>query len=110
MLSSSNNLGCGAVEPLGSATGCLLSNPTGDRYIAVRIVPGPSTSVWISTAPCKDFYPGSVLQDRKWENLPDTFQEVKLEKCDGKNLLSKLEFLKASMSCAGSNFNASNFI
>ena len=31
VLSSSSNLGCGPVEPLSNATGCLLSSPKGDR-------------------------------------------------------------------------------
>eukprot|EP00094_Tigriopus_californicus_P001926 TCALIF_01855-PA protein Name:"Similar to MED17 Mediator of RNA polymerase II transcription subunit 17 (Drosophila melanogaster)" AED:0.03 eAED:0.03 QI:5/1/0/1/1/0.5/2/0/757 len=98
VLSSSNNLGCGSVEPMGGATGCLLSNPAGDRFIAIRHIPPPQTSVWVSSAPCKDFYPGGVVKDRKWEKLPDSFQELRLDKMDGKNLLNKLELLMASLS------------
>ena len=33
VLSSSSNLGCGPVEPLSNATGCLLSSPKGDRSV-----------------------------------------------------------------------------
>ena len=35
--SSTYHLGCGPVEPLGNATGCLLANSVGDKFIAVRI-------------------------------------------------------------------------
>ena len=79
--SSSNNLGCGPVEPLGNATGCMLANQTGDRFIAVRHSqqttqntsvgnagsggsrhspqpPQSHTAVYVASAPCKDFYPG----------------------------------------------------
>ena len=37
MSSSTYHLGCGPVEPLGNATGCLLANSVGDKFIAVRI-------------------------------------------------------------------------
>ena len=37
VLSSSGSLGCGPVEPLGGASGCLLASPGGgERLIAVR--------------------------------------------------------------------------
>lgn len=38
-------LGTGAVEPLGNASSCLLSSPTGDRIIAVRCEPQAGTQV-----------------------------------------------------------------
>ena len=100
MLSSSTyHLGSGGVEPLGNAVGCLICSPDGDRFIAVRHSPQTSSAatVFVSSAPCKDFFAG-VVKDRKWENLPESFQEIRLDKMDGKNLLNKLELLMAAYS------------
>ena len=104
MLSSSTyHLGCGVVEPLGNAAGCLLQSPTGDKFIAVRHSPQTQTAVYIASAPCRDFFAGSIVKDaNKWENLPEAFQELRLEKMDGKNLLNKLELLMAALSNSGS--------
>jgi len=103
MLSSSTyHLGCGVVEPLGNAAGCLLSSPHGgDKFIAVRHSPQTHTSVYIASAPSREFFAGSIVKDIKWENLPESFQELKLEKMDGKNLLNKLELLMAALSHPG---------
>ncbi|QQP56152.1 Mediator of RNA polymerase II transcription subunit 17 [Caligus rogercresseyi] len=98
VISSSCNLGSGVVEPLGNAAGVLLSSPSGDRFIAVRPSPVSNTSVWVSSAPCQDYYPSAVIKDhRKWENLPESFKEIRLDRMDGKNLLSKLELLMAAL-------------
>ena len=103
MLSSSTyHLGCGVVEPLGNAAGCLLQGPTGDKFIAVRHSPQTQTAVYIASAPCRDFFAGSIVKDTKWENLPEAFQELRLDKMDGKNLLNKLELLMAALSNSGS--------
>jgi len=98
--SSTYHLGCGVVEPLGNAVGCLLGSPSGDRFIAVRHGSHGHTgvTVYVSSAPCKDFFVGSVVKDKKWENLPESFTELRLDKMDGKNLLTKLELLMAAMS------------
>jgi hypothetical protein len=77
-------------------------------YIAVRTSPTTQTSttqtsVFIASAPTKDFFAGAVVKDKKWENLPEAFQELRLEKMDGKNLLHKLELLMAALS------NSTNF-
>merc|ERR1711881_255024 len=48
---SSHHLGCGPVEPLGNATGCLLANATGDRFISVRHSPQSGVaSVYVASA------------------------------------------------------------
>jgi mediator of RNA polymerase II transcription subunit 17 len=60
------------------------------------------TSVYIASAPTKDFFAGAVVKDKKWENLPESFQELRLDKMDGKNLLNKLELLMAALSNSGS--------
>ena len=103
MLSSSTyHLGCGVVEPLGNAAGCLLQSPSGDKFIAVRHSPQTQTTIYIASAPCRDFFAGSIVKDTKWENLPEAFQELRLDKMDGKNLLNKLELLMAALSNSGS--------
>jgi len=96
--SSIHHLGCGQVEPLGNATGCLLANPNGDKFIAVRHSPQSGlASVFIASAPKKDFFATTVIRNLKWSNLPDSFQEVNLDKLDGKNLLNKIELLMAAL-------------
>jgi hypothetical protein len=32
----------------------------------------------------------SIIKDKKWEHLPAPFKEVKLDRMDGRNLLSKV--------------------
>ena len=110
MSSSTQNLGCGPVEPLGNATGCLLANSVGDKFIAVRHNPDPSSpgakgvaSVYVASAPKKDFYTTTVVKDMKWSNLPDYFQEVNVDKMDGKNLLNKIELLMAALTPLDTN-------
>ena len=83
------------------------------RYIAVRHSPSThisttQTSVYIASAPTKDFFAGAVVKDKKWENLPESFQELRLDKMDGKNLLNKLELLMAALSNSGSTWKIRN--
>jgi len=98
VLASSCFLGSGAVEPFGSAAGCLLANSKGDRFVAVRHSPQCNASVFVSQSPSTDFFPNSVINDRKWENLPAGFKQLKLDKMDGKNLVNKIELLMAALS------------
>jgi mediator of RNA polymerase II transcription subunit 17 len=97
VLSASSFLGNGAVEPLGSAAGCLISNAKADRFLAVRHSPQFNYTVYMAQAPSGTTL-DSVIEDTKWENLPSSFKEVKVDKMDGKNLLSKLELLMAALS------------
>jgi len=97
VLSSSCFLGSGAVEPFGSAAGCLIANPKGDKFVAVRHSPQCNASVFISQAPRNDFFSTPLIKDRKWENLPAGYKELKLDKMDGKNLLNKVELLMAAL-------------
>ena len=48
VLSASSFLGNGAVEPLGSAAGCLLSNAKADRFLAVRHSPQFNYTVYMA--------------------------------------------------------------
>lgn len=95
------------MEPLGNATGCLLASPNGDRFIAVRHSPLTQAAVWISSAPstlsaAKDAAL-LVVKDKKWDRLPDAYQELRLEKMDGKNLLNKLELIMAALGNSGAH-------
>merc|ERR1719383_1213772 len=83
VLSASSFLGNGAVEPFGSAAGCLLANAQGNRFLAVRHSPQSYYSVFMAQAPHSDGL-SSVIEDKKWENLPSSFREVKLDKMEGK--------------------------
>lgn len=47
VLSSSSFLGGGAVEPFGSAAGCMLGNSRGTRFLAVRHSPQSNYSVYM---------------------------------------------------------------
>lgn len=98
VLASSCFLGSGAVEPFGSAAGCLLANSKGDRLVAVRHSPQCKATVYVSQSPSKDFFSTPIINDRKWENLPAGFKELNLEKTDGKNLVNKIELLMAALS------------
>jgi len=97
VLSASNFLGSGAVEPFGSAAGCLLANIKGNRFLAVRHSPQSNYCVYMAKALAREEV-NSIVDAKKWENLPSTFKEVKLDKMDGKNLLGKVELLMAALS------------
>ncbi len=120
VLSSSGSLGCGPVEPLGGASGCLLSSPGGgERLVAVRHSPQSHASVFVgsrgrtttATAAAAATAEATGEEEKEedddgggagttpiaWDDLPDTFREVRLERMDGKNLLGKLELLMASL-------------
>jgi len=98
VLASSCFLGSGAIEPFGSAAGCLLANSKGDKFVAVRHSPQANASVYVSQAPSSDFFATPVIQASKWENLPEGFKQLKLDKMDGKNLVNKIELLMAALS------------
>jgi len=124
-LANSSHLGLGSVEPLGNASSCILASPIGDRYfivpiyniekkntkctpvissfnhvcrmIAVRCEPQTGVQVAIAHSPRKDFFPGQLVRERKWENLGGSFKEVRWDKMEGKNFLNKMELLMASL-------------
>ncbi|XP_011500223.1 PREDICTED: mediator of RNA polymerase II transcription subunit 17 [Ceratosolen solmsi marchali] len=96
-LANSSHLGLGAVEPLGNASSCILASPIGDRMIAVRCEPQTGIQVSIAHSPRKDFFPGQLVKERKWENLGGSFKEVRWDKMEGKNFLNKMELLMASL-------------
>ncbi|XP_015924688.1 mediator of RNA polymerase II transcription subunit 17 [Parasteatoda tepidariorum] len=98
VLSSGINLGVGSVEPTGNASSVLMTSPTGDRVIALRCSPKNGIHVSVSFSPqTTDFYPSTLVRDRKWQNLSGSFREVILEKMEGKNFLNKLEHLMAAL-------------
>ncbi|XP_043271278.1 mediator of RNA polymerase II transcription subunit 17 [Venturia canescens] len=97
LLANSSHLGLGAVEPLGNASSCILASPIGDRMIAVRCEPQTGVQVAIAHSPRKDFFPGQLVRERKWENLGGSFKEVRWDKMEGKNFLNKMELLMASL-------------
>ena len=98
VLASSCFLGSGAIEPFGSAAGCLLANAKGDKFVAVRHSPHACATVFVSQAPSSDFFATPIIQSSKWENLPEGFKQLKLDKMDGKNLLNKIELLMSALS------------
>ncbi|PSN33125.1 Mediator of RNA polymerase II transcription subunit 17 [Blattella germanica] len=97
VLANSTHLGLGAVEPLGNASSCILASPIGDRMIAVRCEPQTGVQVAIAQSPRKDFFPGQLVKERKWENLGGSFKEVRWDKMEGKNFLNKMELLMSSL-------------
>jgi len=52
----------------------------------------------VSQAPSSDFFATPIVKSLKWENLPEGFKPLKLDKMDGKNLLNKIELLMAALS------------
>ncbi|GIY17893.1 mediator of RNA polymerase II transcription subunit 17, partial [Caerostris darwini] len=98
VLSLGVNLGVGNVEPTGNACSVLMTSPTGDRVIALRCSPKNGIHVSVSFSPqTTDFYPSTLVRDRKWQNLAGSFREVMLEKMEGRNFLNKLEHLMACL-------------
>ncbi|CAL4186926.1 unnamed protein product, partial [Meganyctiphanes norvegica] len=95
VLSSEQNIGIGALEPLGNASTVMLASPMGNKIIGVRSVPHPGVTVYVASAPRNDFYPSSVVSEQKWENLAGEWREVRLERMEGRNFLSKIELLMA---------------
>lgn len=72
------------------------------RMIAVRCEPQNGCQVngiqvAIAHSPRKDFFPGQLVRERKWENLGGSFKEVRWDKMEGKNFLNKMELLMASL-------------
>lgn len=96
-LANSSHLGLGTVEPLGNASSCILSSPTGDRVIAVRCEPQTGVQVSIAYSPRSDFFPSRLVSERKWEHLGGAFRDLRLDKMEGKNFLHKMELLMASL-------------
>lgn len=79
---------------------CLLSDYFGliiCRMIAVRCEPQTGVQVAIAHSPRKDFFPGQLVRERKWENLGGSFKEVRWDKMEGKNFLNKMELLMSSL-------------
>lgn len=93
----SHFLGTGAVEPLGNASSCLLSSPTGDRIIAVKCEPQAGIQVSVAHSPRTDFFPSRLVTERKWEHLGGQLRDVRLDKMEGRNFLHKMELLMASL-------------
>ncbi|XP_055906764.1 mediator of RNA polymerase II transcription subunit 17 [Eupeodes corollae] len=104
VLSNSNHLGIGEVEPLGNASSCLLASPNSDRMIAVQIRCDPQidVKVFIARSPRQDFFPSPLVPEKFWENLGGHFKEVRFDKIEGKSFLNKMEFLMASLTSSSS--------
>uniref|UniRef100_T1GD12 Mediator of RNA polymerase II transcription subunit 17 n=1 Tax=Megaselia scalaris TaxID=36166 RepID=T1GD12_MEGSC len=102
VLSNSNHLGIGSVEPLGNASACLLSSPNGDRMIAVELRSYNSLEarVFIAKSPRQDFFQIPLVPEKIWENLGGHFREVRFDKIEGKSFLMKMEYLMASLTSA----------
>uniref|UniRef100_A0A2P2IC97 Mediator of RNA polymerase II transcription subunit 17-like n=2 Tax=Hirondellea gigas TaxID=1518452 RepID=A0A2P2IC97_9CRUS len=90
-------LGVGAAEPLGSAAAVVLTAPSGNKQIMVRSGPCTGVSVSVATAPRNDFYPSGVVNERRWDQLPGAWQEVRLASMEGRNFLNKIELLMAAL-------------
>lgn len=78
VLSNSNHLGIGKVEPLGNASSALLASPNGDRMIAVQIRCDPQidVKVFVARSPRPDFFPSPLVPEKFWENLGGNFKEA----------------------------------
>lgn len=98
VLSTCNHIGVGPVEPIGNASSVIMASPTGDRVIAVRCGPQTGVHVSVSSSPQQqDFYPSTLVRDRKWQNLSGNFREVCWERMEGRNFLNKMEHLMGSL-------------
>lgn len=78
VVSNSNHLGVGKVEPLGNASSCLLASPNSERMVAVQIRCTQSLMdirVYIAQ-PSKKNYPNYLISEKFLGNLGDHFREV----------------------------------
>lgn len=97
VISSESSIGVGPVEPLGNASAVVLASPTGNKTLAVRASPNRDVTVYVSSSPRNDFYPSAIVNDRRWENLGGAWHEVRLDRMEGRNFLSKIELLMAAL-------------
>ncbi|KAK4300045.1 hypothetical protein Pmani_017759 [Petrolisthes manimaculis] len=97
VLSSEQNVGTGAIEPLGNASTVMLASPSGNKVIGVHSGPHQRVSVMVSSSPRPDFYPSTVVSGQRWENLGASWQEVRHDRMEGRNFLNKMELLMAAL-------------
>ena len=97
VISSESNLGVGPAEPLGNASAVMLVSAKGDKVLAVRAGPNSGLSVSVASCPRNDFYPSGIVNERRWEHLGGSWQEVKLDRMEGRNFLTKIELLMAAL-------------
>ncbi|XP_071537710.1 mediator of RNA polymerase II transcription subunit 17 [Panulirus ornatus] len=97
VLSSEQNIGTGAIEPLGNASTVMLASSSGNRVIGVHSGPHQRVSVFVSSSPRPDFYPSTVVTEQRWEHLGSNWQEVRLDRMEGRNFLNKMELLMAAL-------------
>ncbi|KAK8725170.1 hypothetical protein OTU49_010734 [Cherax quadricarinatus] len=97
LLSSEQNIGTGAIEPLGNASTVMLASPSGNKVIGVHSGPHQRVSVYVSSSPRPDFYPSTVVMEQRWEHLGSNWQEVRLDRMEGRNFLNKMELLMAAL-------------
>ena len=68
------------------------------RVLSIRCGPqGAQPQVYLSSYPRSDIEKNKVLKDVRWEQLNATYEEVRLEKIEGRNFLSRMELLMASL-------------
>lgn len=92
------NCGVGPIESIGTSSSLLLASPNGARVIAVQHGPESGAHVSVSSSPEEQvFFPSTLVKDPKWQNVSGSFKEVALEKIEGRNLISKMEYLMASL-------------
>lgn len=68
------------------------------RVLSVRCGPqAAQPQVYLSTFPRPDIEKNKVMKDVRWEQLNASYEEVRLEKIEGRNFLSRMELLMASL-------------
>lgn len=94
------NVGIGPVEPTGYASSLLITSPNSERTIAIRSGPHSGIQVHLLSIPeDQDFYPSTLVRDRKWHNLAGQFKELHWNQIDGKSFISKMELVLANLTC-----------
>uniref|UniRef100_T1KJK3 Mediator of RNA polymerase II transcription subunit 17 n=2 Tax=Tetranychus urticae TaxID=32264 RepID=T1KJK3_TETUR len=93
-ISYTSNCGIGSIEQIGTASSLLIASPNDERVISIRHGPTSGAVVAVSTNPRdQDFYPSSIIRDRKWQNIQSNYKSIDLTKMPGKNLINKIETL-----------------
>ncbi|KAL5008035.1 hypothetical protein ScPMuIL_013616 [Solemya velum] len=100
LLSHSGNCGVGDMETVGTASSIMLAPPGHNRVLSVKSGPSRGMKVCVKSLQKEGLPSLSAVTDPKWKVVGGDFQDIDLDKIDGRNVAAKLELLMATLSKA----------
>lgn len=94
MLNTTGALGVSDLESSATASALVMASPNHNKALAIKSGPSTGTKVFIQSCP-KENKSRIVTKDEKWSFVGCEFQEVDMNKFEGRNFPSKLETLMA---------------